>query len=132
MCYSATVESDKVVFSTLIGDSVNYNYSALDFLLNESNNWRSLYVKLDNSIERISVNGTEVLPDATSRNVDINLKTVKNQSLLGSGNIAIDDDAFTATYGVTTYDELLAAVNDSRQIVIDDSSSSGGTRYSVV
>ncbi len=51
-----------------------------------------------NVIEEIKVNGTAVTP--VNKSVDI----------------TIPNDVFQATYGVTTYNEILAAVNDGRWI----------------
>lgn len=48
-----------------------------------------------------------------------NIKTINNQSLLGSGNITISDapeGVFLCTYGTTTYADAIAAYNDGKSL----------------
>lgn len=56
-----------------------------------------------------------------------NIKTINSQSLLGQGNIDIDN-VFVATYGTTTLAELRQALSDNKQIVINW----GNRKYIVV
>ena len=51
-----------------------------------------------------------------------NIKTINNTSLLGSGNITIEGDGgvFIATYDVTTIQEIAAAIEDGKQIIVYD------------
>lgn len=80
-----------------------------------------------NTIETISVNGTNVPPDA-NKNVELtvqetlvsgtNIKTINNTSLLGNGNIDIED-VFVATYGTTSYADVHAAIEADKVIVLD-------------
>ena len=56
-----------------------------------------------------------------------NIKTVNNESLLGSGNISISggtSNIFIAIYGSTTYAEVLAAWRASKDIIVFYSNSS--------
>ena len=50
-----------------------------------------------------------------------NIKTINNESLLGSGDITIQSggsSVFIATYGTTTYQEVVDAINASKAIFI--------------
>ena len=60
-----------------------------------------------------------------------NIKTINNESVLGSGNISISGgtpEVFTATYGSTTYADVTAAVTAGK-IVFATRTDSGVTRY---
>lgn len=47
-----------------------------------------------------------------------NIKTINNTSLLGSGNVDIENDVFVAQAGTTTYDELKAAIESKKKIFV--------------
>lgn len=55
-----------------------------------------------------------------------NIKTINNQSVLGSGNLDVKD-VFIAEYGVTTYQQVLDAYNAGKIIVV--SRNNGETWY---
>lgn len=80
-----------------------------------------------NVIETVKVDGTALTPDAQKAvNIDLsgkqdtlvsgtNIKTINSLSLLGSGNLDIND-VFVAVRGSTTYAELDAAVQAGKAI----------------
>lgn len=82
-----------------------------------------------NVIESVKVDGTALTPDAQKAvNIDLsgkqdalvsgtNIKTINNESLLGSGNIDTDD-VLVAVYGTTTYADVEAAVSAGKAIVL--------------
>lgn len=47
-----------------------------------------------------------------------NIKTINNQSLLGSGDITTFDDVFVATYNTTTFSELAPAITSGKSIIL--------------
>ena len=52
--------------------------------------------------------------------ISLLLKTINNQSLIGSGNIDIDSGGiFVATYESTTYNEVKAAIDANKAIIIN-------------
>lgn len=48
----------------------------------------------------------------------VNVKTINDQPVLGSGNIDISE-AFVATYGQTSYADLVAAIDANKPIIVD-------------
>ena len=72
-------------------------------------------------IDRIKVpdNTVEPLRDSTKQEKLVsgeNIKTINNESLLGSGNIEIEDNTFQATYGTTTLSEITTAFNAGKLV----------------
>ena len=47
-----------------------------------------------------------------------NIKTINNESLLGSGDITTFDDVFVATYNTTTFSELASAITSAKSIIL--------------
>lgn len=47
-----------------------------------------------------------------------NIKTINNESLLGSGNITTFDDVFVATYNTTAFSELASAITGGKSIIL--------------
>lgn len=59
----------------------------------------------------------------------VNIKSLNGESLLGSGDIEIGDGMFVATYGETTYNDVLGAINANKIIVLKRFT--GGETYSL-
>lgn len=73
--------------------------------------------------ENAFARGDHVHPTDTSRQAVLisgtNIKTINNESLLGSGNISISagsSDVFIAEYGTTTYADILAAYEAGKAV----------------
>lgn len=77
------------------------------------NNQQALLTLSSNN--NLTVNGTEVQPLLVS---GTNIKTINNESILGSGDISINaDNIFWATYGTTTYTDIMTAINDGKLVL---------------
>lgn len=63
--------------------------------------------------------------DITNNVIGTNIKTINNESLLGSGNISISaDNIFVAEYGVTTYTDAKTAYDAGKQLICSRTESS--------
>ena len=105
-------------------------------LVRNKNNQPRYGIRFINSGNRQGVyvgNGSMRLIIETSSNSDLwhkygnnyvdiltaaNTKKINGESLYGSGNIAIEDKVFVATYGSTTFAEIQAAVNTGKVVIV--------------
>ena len=98
--YSTYVPSQNVL---MYGIFKSQNWVSLATItLTPANAWRVTHTKLQELLES-----------------GINIKTVNNQSLLGSGNIDVGGGAFVAAQNVTTHAEIVGAINAGNTIFVD-------------
>ena len=67
-------------------------------------------------VSDVEVNGTSVVSGGVA---EIELKTINQNSIVGSGDITIQGGAgvFVAEYGVTTYADIVDAIDDGQSVV---------------
>lgn len=89
--------------------------------------------------ENAFARGDHIHPTDTSRQAVLvsgtNIKTINNESILGSGNISISagsSDVFIAEYGVTTYADILAAYEAGKAIFCQKIASSSLNNTKIV
>lgn len=107
VCFCKKNKYIYALFSNDLTRNLFYFYCIIDnsveiVVLDKNNNWTTTTTPLQ-----------EKLKDGQT------IKTINGQSILGSGNLEIlsETSVFEAVYGVTTYEELVAAVNAKKHVI---------------